>query len=310
MSLTLPRPVAPGSRIAVVAPAGPFNEESFGKGIAWLSTRYEVRYRPDIFSKAGYLAGDDARRLAELNEAVLDPDIDAIVCARGGFGATRLLPGINPEAIRSANKMIVGFSDISALHALWAQAGVRSVHAPMVAALGNASEIIREKWISALEHPGQPLQWCLQPLNETPCETPVSGILTGGNLAVLGALIGTPYAPPLEGRILFIEDVGERPYRVDRLLTTMAQAGWFDRIAGLLIGSFTEGEPGADGVTIAEVLAGHFAKAPFPVLTGLSAGHIDDNEALPFGAEVRIDGGRVSVGGEFTAPTRYQQDLL
>jgi muramoyltetrapeptide carboxypeptidase len=304
MSFALPRPVAPGSRIAVVAPAGPFNEESFGKGIAWLSTRYEIRYRPDIFSKAGYLAGDDARRLAELNEAITDPDIDAIVCARGGFGATRLLPGIDLEAIRAANKMIVGFSDISALHALWAQAGVRSVHAPMVAALGNASEIIREKWIAALEQPAHPLDWCLQAINRSSA-APVRGILTGGNLAVLSALIGTPYVPPLDGRILFIEDVGERPYRVDRLLTTMTQAGWFDRIAGLLIGAFTEGEPGADGVTIDEVLAGHFSDAPFPVLTGLSVGHIDGNEALPFGAEVTIGGGRVSVAGEITTPALF-----
>ena len=192
--------------------------------------------------------------------------------------------------------MIVGFSDITALHALWTAAGVRSVHAPMVAALGNAPEIIREKWIRALEHPVQPLQWCLQSINDASAE-PVSGILTGGNLAVLGALIGTPYSPPLDGRILFLEDVGERPYRVDRLLTTMSQAGWFNRIAGLLIGALTEGDHGADGVSIEEVLSRQFAGAPFPVLCGLSAGHIDDNEALPFGAEVRIEDGLVSVRG-------------
>ena len=294
MSFPLPRSVSKGSRLAIIAPAGPFNEDSFRKGIAWLSDRYEVNYRPDIFCKTGYLAGSDERRLAELNEAILDPDIDAIVCARGGFGATRLLPGISLDSIREANKMIVGFSDISALHALWSRAGVRSIHAPMVAALGNAPEIIREKWIAALEQPNEPLQWCLQALNDCSAE-PVTGILSGGNLAVLGALIGTPYCPPLDGRILFLEDVGERPYRVDRLLTTMAQAGWFDRIGGLLIGAFTEGEPGADGVTIDEVLASQFGAAPFPVLTGLSSGHIDDNEALPFGAEVKIERGLVSV---------------
>jgi muramoyltetrapeptide carboxypeptidase len=294
MNFPLPRPVSKGSRLAIIAPAGPFNEESFARGITWLSERYEVSYRPDITSKTGYLAGSDERRLAELNEAILNPDIDAIVCARGGFGATRLLPGISLDAIREANKMIVGFSDISALHALWAQAGVRSVHAPMVAALGSATEIIREKWIAALEQPNAPLQWCLQSLNQEKT-APVTGILTGGNLAVLSALIGTPYCPPLDDRILFIEDVGERPYRVDRLLTTMAQAGWFDRIAGLLIGAFTEGEPGADGTTIDEVLARQFGEASFPVLTGLSAGHIDDNEALPFGAEVTIERGLVSV---------------
>src|SRR5690606_8945808 len=146
-------------------------------------------------SKSGYFAGSDERRLAELNEAILDPAIDAIVYARGGFGTTRLLPGIDPAAIREANKMIVGFSDITALHALWSHAGVRSVHAPMVAALGTASEIIRKKWIAALEDPAEPLRWNLQTRNPSPRES-VSGILTGGNLAVLGALIGTPYSPP------------------------------------------------------------------------------------------------------------------
>lgn len=303
MSFALPRPVAPGSRLAIIAPASPFNEDAFRAGIAWLGERYEVTCHPGIFSKSGYLAGTDERRLGELNGAINDPDIDAIVCARGGFGTTRILPGIDPAAIREANKMIVGFSDISALHALWARAGVRSVHAPMVAALGNASGVIREKWIAALETPARPLQWCLQGLNDH-SGAPVSGLLTGGNLAVLSALIGTPYAPPLDEAILFIEDVGERPYRVDRMLTSMSQAGWFDRLRGLLIGAFTEGEPGADGVTTTEVLARQFAGAPFPVLTGLSAGHIDDNEPLPFGAEVRIEGGRVvTVGGRPEAET-------
>ena len=231
----------------------------------------------------------------------MDPNVDAIICARGGFGATRLLPGIDPAAVRAANKMVVGFSDITALHALWSRAGVRSVHAPMVAALGTASAIIREKWIAALENPAGPLRWKLEIRNQTPRES-VRGILSGGNLAVLGALIGTPYDPPLDNRILFLEDVGERPYRVDRLLTTMTQAGWFDQIRGLLIGAFTEGEPGSDGVTIDEVLTRHFRNVPFPVLTGLPAGHIADNEALPFGATVRIEEGEVTTEGGKVSP--------
>lgn len=211
MNFPLPRPVRPGSRLAIIAPAGPFNEDSFRKGLAWLSERYDVRTRPDIFSKSGYFAGSDERRLAELQEAILDPDVDAVICARGGFGTTRLLPGIDPAAVRDANKTLVGFSDITALHALWARAGVRSVHAPMVAALGTASETLREKWITLLENPAAPLQWNLQRMNE-PLREPVGGILTGGNLAVLAALVGTPYRPPLDDRILFLEDVGERPY--------------------------------------------------------------------------------------------------
>ncbi len=295
MSFPLPRAVRPGSRLAVVAPAGPFNEVSFRKGLAWLSERYEVHTRPDIFSKSGYFAGSDERRLAELNEAILDPDVDAVICARGGFGTTRLLPGIDPAAVREANKTLVGFSDITALHAIWARAGIRSVHAPMVAALGSASEALREKWITLLENPAAPLQWNLQRMNETPRE-PVEGILTGGNLAVLAALVGTPYRPPLDDRILFLEDVGERPYRVDRLLTTMTQAGWFDRVRGVLIGAFTEGDPGPDGVTLDEVLVRHFREAPFPVLCGLSAGHVENNEPLPFGMEVRIEGEEATTG--------------
>lgn len=300
MSFPLPRAVRPGSRLAVVAPAGPFNEASFRKGLAWLSQRYEVRTRSDIFSKSGYFAGSDERRLDELNEAILDPDVDAVICARGGFGTTRLLPGIDPAAVRNANKTLVGFSDITALHALWARAGVRSIHAPMVAALGTASETLREKWITLLENPAAPLQWNLQGMNEPP-GAPVEGILTGGNLAVLAALVGTPYRPPLDDRILFLEDVGERPYRVDRLLTTMTQAGWFDRVRGVLIGAFTEGDPGPDGVTLDEVLARHFREVPFPVLRGLSAGHVENNEPLPFGTEVRIEGGKATTGTIFPA---------
>lgn len=291
MSLPLPRPVRPGSRLAVVAPAGPFDEEAFRAGVAWLAERYDVAHRPDIFSKAGYLAGDDGRRLEELLDVLADPTVDAIVCARGGFGTTRILPGIDPELVREANKTVVGFSDITALHALWAQAGVRSIHAPMVAALGRASEALRLRWIDTLEHPDKARSWELCPLAAGAAEGP----LVGGNLTVLAALLGTPHQPDLANRILFVEDVGERPYRTDRVLTSMKQAGLFRGLAGLVLGAFTEGDPGPDGVSVEEVLARHFAEAPFPVLTGFPAGHIAENEPLPFGAETRIEGARLEI---------------
>ncbi len=294
MSFPLPRAVTKGSRLAVIAPAGPFKEESFRAGVSWLRERYTVSHSDDIFSSCGYLAGSDERRLCELNEAIADPDIDAIVCARGGFGTTRLLPDIDLAAIRRANKMIVGFSDISALHALWSLAGVRSIHAPMVAALGRASQSVREKWIDTLEDPGKTRKWCLGTLGSYNGQA-IQGRLTGGNLAVLGALAATPYLPPLDDAVLFLEDVGERPYRVDRMLTTLSQAGWFRRIRGLVLGAFTEGEPGTDGVTLDDVLKQHFESAPFPVLFGFPAGHIEENEPLPFGADVVIDGEELEV---------------
>jgi len=160
----------------------------------------------------------------------------------------------------------------------------------MVAALGGSTpEPIRDNWIRTVEQPDAESSWELSRIDNN-CETSAEGIFFGGNLAVLGALNGTPNAPDLEGKILFIEDVGERPYRVDRMLTTLSQSGWFDRIAGLAVGAFTEGDPGDDGVSIDDVFAAQFSTASFPVVSGLRAGHITDNEPLAFGGTARIDG--------------------
>lgn len=294
MSLPSPRPVSAGSRLGIVAPAGPFDREAFARGIAWLRERYEVVFDEAIFSESGYFAGGDSRRLGELNRSIADPSIDAILCARGGYGCTRLLPGIDPEAVREANKLIVGFSDVTALHTLWNRADVQSIHAPMVAALGSAPDPVRANWIATLEQTRSDRPWDLCRLDGN-CESTAEGVFFGGNLAVLGALNGTPFAPDLSGKILFLEDVGERPYRVDRMLTTLAQSGWFDQIAGLVIGAFTEGDPGADGVSVEDVFAAQFGTADFPVLTGLSAGHISDNEPLPFGVTARIEGASLTI---------------
>jgi muramoyltetrapeptide carboxypeptidase len=164
-----------------------------------LKRRYEVVHDPDIFTSEGYLAGSDSRRLEEINRAIGDPSIDAIVCARGGYDCTRLLPGIETEAVRDANKLIIGFSDVTAFHTLWSHAGIRSVHAPMVAALGSAPETVREKWIRTVEQPEAESFWELSRIDNN-CESSAEGIFFGGNLAVLGALNGTPHAPSFEGK--------------------------------------------------------------------------------------------------------------
>ncbi len=279
------RTITEGSCLAIVAPAGPFDRVAFEKGVTWLRNRYEITYDPNIFSRCGYFAGNDERRLNELLSAIDDPEVDGILCARGGYGATRLLPGIDLDRIRAANKTIVGFSDITALHAAWARAGVRSIHAPMVSVLGNAPDEIRQTWIRTLEGEEKNYRQSLDPIV---CGK-AQGRLFGGNLAVLCSLLGTPYAAPLDDVILFIEDVGERPYRMDRMLTTIQQAGWFEKISGLILGQFTEGEPGTDGVTLDEVFESHFDSASFPVLRGMSSGHITDNYPLTLGAEARIE---------------------
>ncbi len=288
-----PRPIREGSRLAIIAPAGPFDHDAFRKGVEWLRRRYEVSYDESLFSRTGYLAGSDERRYAEIESALSDPDIDGLLAARGGFGTTRLLPQFDIAQISEANKTVIGFSDITALHSLWARAGVRSLHAPMTAALGNAPRKVRKAWRLAVEDrtPEEKRSWSLDPIRCGSC----SGRFFGGNLAVLGSLIGTPYEPPLEGTVLFIEDVGERPYRIDRMLTTMEQAGWWDKISGLVLGAFTEGDPGPDGVHVDEVFEAKFDSAPFPVLRGMPSGHIRDNYPLPFGREAQIENQRLQI---------------
>lgn len=287
------RPVAEGSVLSVVAPSGPFDRERFEAGVKWLEERYEVQFDEGIFSKNGYLAGDDDRRLNELIGALVAPEVDAILCARGGYGSTRLLPELDPGLVSNANKLLVGFSDVTALHALWSRADVRSMHAPMVGVLAEASDKVREAWWATLEGRSAGRSWDLETLRFGYGE----GALIGGNLAVLAAMLGTRYAPSVAGKILFLEDVGERPYRIDRMLTSLIQAGWFEACAGVVLGAFTEGEPGADGTTIDEVLHERLGDLSVPVVSGLSAGHIDENEPLLFGTLARIAGGEFSLAG-------------
>ena len=286
-----PRPVAEGATLAVVAPSGAFNRERFDEGMAILLTRYDIVYGEALFEKSGYFAGSDASRAEQLRAAIENPEVDAILCARGGYGATRLLPEFDPADIAAANKTLVGFSDITALHALWARAGVRSIHAPMVASLAKASEHVIAEWFRTLEGRDGPESWKV----ETMVAGSAEGRLFGGNLAVLASLVGTPYAPPLEGCVLFLEDVGERPYRVDRVLTSLRQAGWLQRCAGFVIGAFTEGDPGPDGVSIDDVIRDRLGDLGVPVVTGFPAGHIDDNEPLTFGALAHIGDGTVTI---------------
>jgi len=284
-ALAAPRALAPGDPIAVIAPSSPFDVDDFQAGVVKLRARYDVRYDEGILSRRGYLAGDDGRRLEELIGALEDPEVRAVVAARGGYGATRLLSARLEAAIAKHPKLLVGFSDVTALHALWARAGWRSLHAAMVGGLGRGGDGLLARWIAAVEGGVPEPVSGLAGLRAGRAEGP----LVGGNLSVLAALAPTPFAPPVDGCILFLEDVGEKPYRVDRMLTSLRQAGWLDRAAGVVFGAFTESEPGPDGVTVDEVLAERVADLDVPAVRGLAAGHIDDPLALPLGARVRLD---------------------
>ncbi len=278
------RPIGSGAVLRVVAPSGPFDPSDFAAGVAFLRERYEVRHRADILDRKGYLAGSDQRRLDELNEALDDEDAVAIVAARGGYGATRLLSELSADRIRDAAIPLVGFSDITALHALWARAGVPSLHGSMVAALGRSDDATRARWVDALEGSG-PCLGGLECWNGGVAEGP----LVGGNVAVLGALMGTPHTPPVDGAILLLEDVGERPYRLDRVLTSMRQAGWLQRLAGVAVGELVDCHPGTDGVTPDAVLRERLGDLGIPAVAALPVGHGASNESLWLGRRYRVD---------------------
>jgi muramoyltetrapeptide carboxypeptidase len=276
--------LSPGDALRIVAPSGPFDEASFDAGVAFLRTRYEVRVDDEVRAKKGYLAGDDPRRLAELRRALDEEGTRAIVCARGGFGATRLLEGLDVAQVKRARKLLVGFSDVTALHATWARAQVGSLHGPMVAWLGRANDDARADWVAALE--GRTLHVRgLRPIVRGRAQ----GVLLGGNLAVLASLVGTPYAPPLHGAVLFLEEVGEAPYRIDRMLTQLRHARWFDGVRAIVVGDLVRCAPGEHGVSAEEVLSERLGDLGVPVLTGLRSGHGETNHTLPLGARVVVD---------------------
>lgn len=283
-----PFALRPGSRVVAIAPSSPFDVAAFDVGLSLLRERYHVDHRADLTARAGFLAGDDDRRLQELQDAIDDDSVEAIIAARGGYGAARLLDRLDLSALARRPKPIVGFSDITALHALWANAGVASIHGPMIATLGKPGTDAPR----ALSAMTELLEGRMpQPLEGLGCVRSGStiGFLKGGNLSVLTALIGTPFMPILLGSVLFLEDIGERPYRVDRMLTTWRQAHMFDLVSGVVLGAFTDCDPGPDGVTVEDVLRSHLGSLKIPVLSGLRAGHIDDNMPLPFGATVEVD---------------------
>jgi muramoyltetrapeptide carboxypeptidase len=285
-----PPRLEPGATIQIVAPSGPVPREPFLAGLAVLGARYDVRHDEGIFARAGYLAGDDDRRLAELTRALADPDIRAVVMARGGYGLLRLLPFVDPASLAAHPRVLVGFSDGTALLAAAARAGIVSIHGPVVTQLGNLSTEDQRALFERIETPGPaPL---LSELEEI-IPGRVQGRLLGGNLEVFSRLLGTPYLPEVAGAILFFEDLGERPYRLDRLVTHLDLAGLFSAASAVVLGDFSgcrEPEPTrAESPTADQVLIERLGRLPIPVVRGGAFGHGTRNRALPYGALCELD---------------------
>jgi len=280
-----PPALTPGARVAVIAPASAFDRASFESGLALIGARYDVHYRPAIFERHRYLAGSDSRRLEELTDALLDPSVKGVFCARGGYGATRLLARL--AAVRpAAPKPLVGFSDITALH-FWLQSrGVVSIHGPVLTQLGLLPAETRQRLFHLLESsaPAPALG-----ASDTYVPGVAEGPLLGGTLSVVTRLLGTPYMPSLQGAILLLEDVGERPYRLDRMWTHLELAGVLGQVRGIALGSFTNCEEKDADYSAADLLRELAQAAGLPCAAGFPIGHGAANEPVPLGARVRLD---------------------
>ena len=284
-----PARLQPGARIGIVAPAGCVDEQALQAGVEALRAEgFEVELGANIFARDGYLAGAAESRANDLWQFFRRGDIAAIFCARGGFGSVQVLPHLRSE-LKNYPKIFVGYSDITILlNWLCQSCGMVTFHAPMVAEdiARGLSEAGRAHLWPVLT--GMRCDWSVN-LEETISPGQAEGEMIGGCLSLLVTTLGTPYEIDTRGKLLFIEEVGEAPYRVERMLIHLKMAGKLDQLAGLVFGDFAKCD-GTGPRGIKEVIAELFHDAAYPVMTGMRAGHGSENLALPFGVKMRLEG--------------------
>jgi muramoyltetrapeptide carboxypeptidase len=283
-----------GDVVRVIAPASPFDPEMLAQGVVVLRDRMglEPRHRADLFMRRRYLAGDDARRLDEWREAVADDEARAIFCARGGYGSMRILRDVDPAPLLARPKVLVGFSDVTALHAALNRAGLATIHGPVLTQLGRAPAAAIDHLTALLtrapapERSGDPSPGAGLVGQASVRPGRAEGPLLGGSLTMLAHLCGTPFLPSLQGAILAIEDVDERPYRLDRYLTQLRLAGALEGLAGVALGQFTDCD--GQGIRGLEVVREWAAELGVPAAEGFAFGHEDANFAFPLGLRAEL----------------------
>lgn len=284
------KPLVQGARIALVAPSGVLPDKSHVdqaeanvRALGWLPVRGE-----NVHALHGYLAGTDAVRSSDLNRAINDDSIEGIWCVRGGYGAMRLLPDIDYAALRNNPRPLIGFSDITALHAaIYRECGIVSFHGPT--ARGTLTDFSRESLLRAVIR--QEDSCGIASGGRVLRPGRARGRLAGGNLSLIASLMGTPWSVDFDGAILVIEDIEEAVYRVDRMLTQLLLAGALQRCAGIVIGDFKPpaNEKDTDNRQIDDVFAEAAEKAGIPCFSGAPFGHIADQWTIPLGAVGELD---------------------
>ena len=299
-----PARLRPGDTVGLIEPAGFSDGETQIEAVKYTVAGMGLvpKVAPHVGSRYGYLAGTDEERAADINAMFADPDVKAVFAVRGGWGCARLLPLLNWDVIRANPKLLIGFSDVTALHlAFAARAGFPSIHAP-----NAANSWAKTSWESF---------WRLAFAGETPVFEPPAvqdtdpaaqerrnfttvrsgkarGRLIGGNLSVLSALVGTPWLPDFDSAILFLEDVGEAEYRIDRMLSQLALAGILGKVAGVVFGQCTRCTAGVTdytGFTVPQLLEQYLAPLGVPAFGGAQIGHIANQLSLPVGVSAEID---------------------
>jgi muramoyltetrapeptide carboxypeptidase len=304
-SLIKPVALKPGDTVGVITPSTyvtdplrldliPRTVEHFGLKVKWGA---------NVKKRTGYVGGTAEERIADLHAMFADPAVKGIFCIRGGYGAPHLLDAIDYGLIRRNPKVFAGYSDITALHlAIQNKAGLATFHSPVV--LSRFTDWTQDHFRRALftgdterviANPPEPNP--LRPAHPVRAIRPgkARGTLTGGNLTLISSLMGTPYEPDTRGRIFFIEDVGEEPYRIDRMLTQLRLAGKFDQAAGVVVGECVdcnprEFRPGFESTfSLNEVFDNILGGLKVPVLSGLLIGHTDDQATIPMGVAAEMD---------------------
>ena len=297
-----PRPLQLGDFIGILSPSGPVSHERLMEGIRRLqSWGFRTLLGTSVFAARGYLAGSDVERAADFNIIWSNPDVAGVICARGGYGAMRILDYIDWEMVKARPKFFCGFSDVTALHvAMQQRANLVTFHGPMVGAFGEGAAYNAAGLQAALRR-AQPLgavPWPDlsedAPLRYTIREGTAEGVLAGGNLSLLCSLMGTPYEPDFDGKLLLLEEVDEEPYRVDRMLTQLLLAGKLKRVRGIIFGDSPtcmfapEGKP---SFTLLEMLEERLAPLGVPAIYGFPCGHGVYRATIPLGVRARLDAG-------------------
>lgn len=298
-----PKRLRPGMTVGLVTPASnvPEDQELHAAMDIVRSLGFIAKPAINLFSRTQYLAGSDRQRADDLNAMFADTDVDAIFCVRGGYGSGRLLRYLDYDAIAANPKVIMGYSDITAiLNAIYLKTGLVTFHGPIAG--GNFSDYTYEQYARVLVEPsantriGEPPAFETRPgvvdwENRLTAIVPgvAEGHLVGGNLSLVVTLLGTPYEPNFEGAILFLEDVSEPPYSVDRMLTHLWMAGKLEQLAGIVLGKFTDDGYDSNTFSMEQVLRDRLEPLGIPALRGAMIGHIEDKTVVPIGVRARLD---------------------